>query len=156
MGWVDLFEEEKNFESTVKDAVNLELQVASTVPKMQLQVSEPDLKIRLKKLWNKANVQLQRLEELCDLYDIPLMGRSSIDVEAMLNQMDDLQVKEDGKNMSKKDILETAREMENKEEVMLNNALLLARKLGYSEAVDILNTTISGPKFFNDGTNSTE
>jgi ferritin-like metal-binding protein YciE len=151
MGWVDLFEEEKNFESTVKDAVNLEIQVASTIPRMQSQVREPNLKLKLKKLGNKANVQLQRLEELCDLYDIPLMGRSSIDVETMLNEMDNLETKENGTNMSKKDIEETAREMENKEEIMLSNALSLAKKLGYSEAVDILISSVSAPKFFNDG-----
>jgi ferritin-like metal-binding protein YciE len=151
MGWTDLFEEENNFESTIKEAVNLEMQMASSIPKMRAQVNEKDLKVLLKKFSDKANIQLQRLEELCDLYDIPLMGRSSIDVEAMINEMESLELKNDGVGFSRKDVMETAREMENKEKITLSKALSLAKKLGYSEAVEILNATVSGPQFFNDG-----
>jgi ferritin-like metal-binding protein YciE len=125
------------------------MRIASTLVKFETQVREKEIKDLLKKCKDKANVQLQRLEELCDLYDIPLMGRSSIDVETLMNEIDKLEESKDKEGLSTKDILETAKEMEAKEKTTLCNALSLAKELHYEEAVDILNVTVSVPQYFN-------
>ena len=133
--------------------MNHEIEVTSTIPKMESMVREESLKDRLSKYKNKANIQLQRLEEICDVYDIQLFGRSSIEVETLLNQLEDITENGNRIKVSERDVLETAREMEIKENITLTNALKLAEKLGYNEAAEILRVSVSAPKFFYNSTN---
>lgn len=136
MTFNDFFKEERDFEKAVIDVYNFELTTATALTKMEKATKDKSLRERLNKMKEKSQMQVQRMEDLCDIYDIAPEGRTSLAVENLVAELE--KQKMDEHFLSDEEINKQAAEIEKTEKWRLTNTLSLARGLQYQEAVDIL------------------
>ncbi|MGK7394748.1 MAG: DUF892 family protein [Candidatus Cyclobacteriaceae bacterium M3_2C_046] len=139
MTYNDFFKQEETFEESIQQLYNVEIQMSLAFIKLERQASDQQLKNLFIQLQKNSQLKLMQLEELSEIYDIPLSEKNSPEVELLISEAEKFRMNYDDLAISDNELKTTARKIEDYEKNSISCALRIADKLGYNEAKEILN-----------------
>ena len=143
MSLAEIFKEEENFEKVINHLYNTEIKLHDICIKMEKQAKEQETKKYFMKLQKKSNKQIELLDELCEIYDISTDFIESNEINNLVSeaQRSELENQSFSITITDHELVQTAEKIKLQEEQYINNAVDLAKKLDYQEAIDILSLT---------------
>lgn len=150
MALAEIFDEEEKFENIIRELINTEIKLQSIYPKMEKQAKNKEIKNYFIELQQFSNLQLERLDELCEIYDIVVDSNESYEINSLMFEAEKLSLNDDEVNridITDIELVQTIEKIKTEEEQYIHRAIDLAHDLHYEEAVDILNYTTTNKKF---------
>jgi hypothetical protein len=141
----DINENENEYElrHSLGELFILESKLNQTIPLIVEKSKHEDETGRLLRWKNYASLQIQRLEEILDIYDISLTSADPLQTDLISRDIQlQLSLKK-VKTKNKEELEGTIRKLGSQEEVLLEKCLNLSNKLNFQEARDILQEAVA-------------
>jgi len=142
MGNVANDQTEQNFYKTILTLYNIEIQLNNLLPDVINKSNDNLVRHKIGRLQNYANLQLQRIEEIFDIYEIPMEDNQSLEIISLNNEIKNSLFEEDTLYLKNSEILHATENIKNQEVILINTSLNLANRLGYTEAEEILSDAL--------------
>jgi ferritin-like metal-binding protein YciE len=134
------------FHDTLKDIYYAEKKILSSLPKMAKAAQSPKLKAAFEKHEKETDGQIDRLEKVFEIIDIPARGKKCDAIEGILDEGKEIMDEYKGSPALDAGLLAAAQAVEHYEISRYGTLKTWAQKLGLEQAVDLLDETLQEEK----------
>ena len=132
----DLYVEE------LKDLYSAENQIVKALPKMIKAASHEELKRAFTQHLKETEIQIQRLEEVCDELGVSPKGKKCVGMEGLLKEGSELIKEKPEPDVLDAGLIAAAQHVEHYEMAGYGCVRTYARQLGYENQAQLLQTTL--------------
>ncbi|HVF38635.1 MAG TPA: ferritin-like domain-containing protein [Gemmatimonadaceae bacterium] len=132
----DLYVEE------LKDLYSAENQIAKAIPRMIKAASHPELKAAFTRHLKETEVQITRLEEICDQLDVSPRGKKCVGMEGLVEEGKDLIKEKPDSDVLDAGLIASMQHIEHYEMAGYGCVRTYARQLGFESQAELLQTTL--------------
>jgi ferritin-like metal-binding protein YciE len=134
------------FLSELRDTYHAEKQAVKAMPKMAKAASHPELKQVFEQHLEETRGQVERLEQVFDLLDVPKRGKPCHAMEGLVEEAREQIGEIEDKAVLDVAIIVAAQKMEHYEIAAYGSLATLAKQLGHDEAARLLGQTLDEEK----------
>jgi ferritin-like metal-binding protein YciE len=134
------------FHDTLKDIYYAEKKILSSLPKMAKAAQSSKLKAAFEKHEKETDGQIDRLEKVFEIIDLPARGKKCDAIEGILDEGKEIMDEYKGSPALDAGLLAAAQAVEHYEISRYGTLKTWAQKLGLEQAVDLLDETLQEEK----------
>src|SRR6204780_395053 len=138
------------FLDTLKDIYYAEKQIYKSLPKMAKAANSDQLRAAFEKHHDETEGQIERLEQVFELLGKPARGKKGDAIEGILDEGTEIMDEYEGEHALDAGLLAAAQAVEHYEISRYGTLKTWASELGLSQAVKLLDATLSEEKKTND------
>jgi len=134
------------FRDTLKDVYYAEKKILSSLPKMAKAAQSPELKAAFEKHEDETEGQIERLEKVFEMIEVPARGKKCDAIEGILDEGKLIMDEYKGSPALDAGLLAAAQTVEHYEISRYGTLKAWAEKLGLQQAVTLLDETLQQEK----------
>src|SRR5262245_43234836 len=134
------------FRDTLKDVYYAEKKILSSLPKMAKAAQSPELKAAFEKHEDETEGQIERLEKVFEMIEVPARGKKCDAIEGILDEGKLIMDEYKGSPALDAGLLAAAQTVEHYEISRYGTLKAWAEKLGLQQAVPLLDETLQQEK----------
>ena len=134
------------FRDTLKDVYYAEKKILSSLPKMAKAAQSPELKAAFEKHEDETEGQIERLEKVFEMIEVPARGKKCDAIEGILDEGKLIMDEYKGSPALDAGLLAAAQTVEHYEISRYGTLKAWAKKLGLQQAVTLLDETLQQEK----------
>ena len=130
------------YEEQIKDLYSAEKQLAKALPKMAKKASSPTLKKGFENHLEQTNEHISRLEQIAEMWSFKPTGKKCKAMEGLIEEGSEVIKEKGNKVIIDAALIAAAQRVEHYEISAYGSAKALAEKLGCSDSMDLLQSTL--------------
>jgi ferritin-like metal-binding protein YciE len=134
------------FEDTLKDIYYAEKKILTALPKMAKAAQSDDLRAAFEKHETETEGQIDRLEKIFEMMDMPARGKKCPAIEGLIDEGKEIMTEFKGASALDAGLLSAAQAVEHYEISRYGTLKTWAGELGMKEAVKLLDETLKEEK----------
>jgi ferritin-like metal-binding protein YciE len=134
------------FEDELKDIYSAEKQLSKALPKMARKAVTPSLKQAFTTHLTQTQEHIARLEQVGEMLEIKLTGKTCAAMKGLVEEGKEILDEEDPGVVTDAALIGAAQRVEHYEMAAYGTVIALAKVLGHSDAMKVLQTTLGEEK----------
>lgn len=130
------------FVATLKDIYYAEKQILRALPQMAKKAHEPDLKTALENHRQETEGQVNRLEQVFEMLDVPARGKKCDAIEGIIEEAKEHMDEIDDESVLDAGMIGSAQAVEHYEICRYGTLIEWAKVLGHKDAAELLQQTL--------------